>query len=85
MILLIAVDYAVALLLLGAGATTAGQLLVMWVQRHIKSRALLVGMIATVLGLSSLALAVQGGLATAHAAAAHTLWRFHDICGRDAA
>jgi uncharacterized membrane protein YfcA len=78
-------DYGVALVALGAVATFVGQLLVMWVNHHIQSRALLVFLMATVLGVSSVALAVQGVQATLEAAAAHALWHFHNICGGGAA
>jgi hypothetical protein len=44
-------------------------------------RSLLVFTMATVLGVSSIALAVQGVQATAAAAAGHKLWEFHGICG----
>lgn len=66
---------------MGLICTAAGQLLVLWVNQHIKSRSLLVFVMATVLSVSSVALAVQGAQSTAAAAAAHDLWHFHGICG----
>ncbi len=74
-------DYAVVLFALGVGSTAAGQLLVMWVSRRLRSRALLVAIMAVVLGVSAAALAAQGGAATAAAARQGELWRFHDVCG----
>jgi hypothetical protein len=66
---------------MGLVSTAVGQLLVMWVNRHLRSRSLLVFIMASVLGISSIALAVQGTQATAAAAARHDLWHFHGICG----
>jgi uncharacterized membrane protein YfcA len=78
-------DYAAVLLVLGVVATAVGQLLVLWVNRHLRSRSLLVAVMAAVLGVSSVALAVQGGRATVLAARAHELWHFHAICGTTSA
>lgn len=77
-------DYALVLFALGVGSTAAGQLLVMWVSRHVRSRALLVAIMAVVLGASALALGAQGGAATAAAARHGELWQFHDVCGHSA-
>jgi uncharacterized membrane protein YfcA len=74
-------DYAAMLFTMGLVSTAVGQLLVMWVNRHLRSRSLLVFIMASVLGISSIALAVQGTQATAAAAARHDLWHFHGICG----
>ena len=74
-------DYGVVLFALGLIATSAGQLLVIWLRRHVRSRSLVVVIMAVVLGVSTVALAVQGARDTAAAAAAGTLWRFHSICG----
>lgn len=73
-------DYAGLLFGVGLVSTAAGQLAVLWVCRHLRSRSLLVWLMAAVLGLSSVALAVQGVRSTAAAAAAHDLWHFHGIC-----
>lgn len=75
-------DYALVLFALGVGSTAAGQLLVMWVSRRLRSRALLVAIMAVVLGVSAAALAAQGGAAIAAAARHGELWQFHDVCGR---
>ncbi len=77
-------DYAAACFTLGLLSTVAGQLLMMWVSRHLRSRSLLVFLMAAVLGLSCLALAAQGWQATLAATRSGTLWQFHDVCGRAA-
>lgn len=69
---------------MGLVCTAAGQLLVLRVNRHLKSRSLLVFLMAAVLCISCLALTAQATGATAAAARAHALWRFSDICGRAA-
>lgn len=74
-------DYAALLFTMGLVSTAIGQLLVMWVNRHLRSRSLLVFIMASVLGISSVALAIQGAKTTAAAAARHDLWHFHGICG----
>jgi len=77
-------DYAAACFTLGLLSTVAGQLLMMWVSRHLRSRSLLVFLMAAVLGLSCLARAAQGWQATLAATRSGTLWQFHDVCGRAA-
>jgi uncharacterized membrane protein YfcA len=77
-------DYAAACFALGLVSTVAGQLAMMWVSRHLRSRSLLVFLMAAVLGLSCLALAAQGWQATLAAAHSGALWQFHDVCGRAA-
>lgn len=78
-------DYAGVGFVLGLLSTAAGQVVMMWVSRHLRSRSLLVFVMAGVLGISCAALAVQGWLATAAAARDGTLWHFHTICGKAAA
>lgn len=74
-------DYAAACFALGLLATVAGQLLAMWANRRLKSRSLIVGGMAAVLGISMAALAAQAAAAGVAAARAGTLWQFRDICG----
>lgn len=77
-------DYAALCFALGVLSTAAGQLLVLWVSRHLRSRSLLVFLMAAVLGISCVALGIQGAQATAAAARSGSLWAFHDVCGRAA-
>jgi hypothetical protein len=66
---------------MGLVCTAVGQILVMWAHKHIQTRSLLVFLMAAVLGISCVALAVESVLTTRAAAAAHSLWHFHGICG----
>lgn len=77
-------DYAAALFALGLVCTAAGQLLVLWVNSHLRSRSLLVVIMASVLGISAVVLAAQGVHVTRAAWQAGTQWAWHDICGRAA-
>ena len=77
-------DYAALCFALGVLSTAAGQLLVLWAARRLQSRSLLVFVMAAVLGLSCVALGIQGVHATAAAARSGSLWAFHDVCGRAA-
>ena len=74
-------DYGVMFFCLGVVLTAIGQAVVMWLSARLRSRALIVFCMATLLSLSSVVLAAQGGYLSLHDARAHTLWHFGNLCG----
>ena len=74
-------DYGVIFLALGLAFTTAGQLLTFALKRRSSGRTnLIVVIMALVLGLSAVALAVQGVLLTIDAEQSASLWDWGKIC-----
>jgi uncharacterized membrane protein YfcA len=73
-------DYGTALFLMGTLSTAAGQAASWAVARRTNSKTLIVELMAVCMGLSALALAAQGGVATAGAARRHELWRWGSVC-----
>ena len=74
-------DYGTGLFLVGAVFTATGHLLTGLLQKHLKTRSLIVWIMAFTMGLSAVVLAVQGGMAVKHAVNDHDLWYWGNICG----
>lgn len=77
-------DYGVLLFFVGAIFTATGHLLTSFLQKHLQTKSLIVWIMAFTMGLSSLVLAIQGGMAVKHAIDEHSLWNWGNICGANA-
>ena len=74
-------DYGAALFGLGAASTAAGHLITSWAARRLRSKTLIVELMAAFMALSAVVLAAQGGLVTRTALRDGTLWRWGSVCG----
>ena len=73
--------YGAVMFSVGALFTGVGHLLIGILNRKLKTKSLLVWVMAAVMGLSCVVLAIQGSIATKHAIAKGALWQWGTVCG----